>query len=94
MGYVASLQFTDLADVEVGGQPLPWTSSRILGLVVSGGITLIIFGCWEGFSNRPNLLVPMRVFRDVRGFVMLCIISAVSGTVYLATAIIWPSQVA
>lgn len=36
----------------------------------------------------------MHLFRDIRGFTMLAIISAVSGTVYLATAIIWPSQVA
>jgi Fungal trichothecene efflux pump (TRI12) len=36
----------------------------------------------------------MQFFKDVRGFVMLVIIGSVSGTVYVATAIIWPSQVA
>ena len=77
-----------------GGEPLPWTSARILGLVVSGGVTLIIFGFWEVYSGTPNPLVPMRFFRDVRGFAMLFIIGGVSGTVYVATAIIWPSQVA
>lgn len=78
----------------LGGQPLPWSSARILGLIISGGITLVIFGFWEAYSNRPNPLVPMYVFKDVRGFSMLCIICAVSGVGYLATAIIWPSQVA
>jgi hypothetical protein len=78
----------------VGGQSLPWSSSRILGLIISGAITLIAFGFWEVFSKTPNPLVPLYFFRDTRGFVMLCIISGVSGTVYLATAIIWPSQIA
>jgi hypothetical protein len=84
----------DFANMWLGGQPLPWSSPRILGLIISGGVTLVIFCLWEGFSKRPNALIPVHVFKDVRGFVMLCIICAVSGVVYLATAIIWPSQVA
>lgn len=81
-------------DARAGGQPLPWSSPRILGLIISGGITLVAFVIWEAFSRTTNPLIPMYFFRDVRGFVILCIISAVSGTVYLATAILWPSQVA
>ncbi|OQU97191.1 hypothetical protein CLAIMM_03165 [Cladophialophora immunda] len=83
-----------LLGISWGGQPLPWSSTRVLGLVISGGITLIVFGLWEGFSNTTNPLVPMHFFKDLRGFVVLCLISSVCGTVYLATAIIWPSQVA
>ena len=83
-----------LLGVSWGGQPLPWSSSRILGLIITGGILLIIFGFWEVYSHTPNPLIPMHYFKDVRGFSMLFIISAVSGTVYLASAIIWPSQVA
>jgi hypothetical protein len=82
------------ANSHAGGSPLPWSSPRILGLTVSGGITLIIFGFWEAYSGTPNPLVPMHFFKDVRGFTMLFIISSVSGTVYVATAILWPSQVA
>jgi hypothetical protein len=63
-------------------------------LTISGGITLIIFGFWEAYSGTPNALVPMHFFKDVRGFTMLFIIGSVSGTIYTATAIIWPSQVA
>lgn len=78
----------------VGGSPLPWSSPRILGLLISGAITLVVFGLWEAYGGAPNALVPMHFFKDVRGFSMLFIISSVSGTVYIATAIIWPSQVA
>ena len=73
---------------------MPWSSAHILGLLISGGILLVVFGLWEAYSGTPNALVPMRFFKDVRGFTMLFIISSVSGTVYITTAIIWPSQVA
>ena len=63
-------------------------------MVISGGISLIAFGFWEVYSHTPNPLIPMHFFKDLRGFTVLFIISAVSGTVYLATAILWPSQVA
>ncbi|EXJ70269.1 uncharacterized protein A1O5_06337 [Cladophialophora psammophila CBS 110553] len=77
-----------------GGQPLPWTSSRILGLTISGGITCVIFTLWEIYSKVPNPLVPMYVFRDLRGYVCLTVIISVSGVIYIALSIIWPSQVA
>ena len=84
-----------LLGVSWGGSPLPWTSSRILGLLITGGIVLfIMFPIWEIYSKTPNALIPMHFFKDVRGFVMMVIIGSVSGTVYVATAIIWPSQVA
>ncbi|KXT09677.1 hypothetical protein AC579_9984 [Pseudocercospora musae] len=43
-----------------------------------------------------NALIPMHYFKDVRGFplMLLLFISAVSGTGDLASAIIWPNQVA
>lgn len=85
---------TILTKTGPGGAPLPWSSPRILGLVISGGITLILSSFWEVYSHTPNPLIPMHLFRDLRGFTVLFIISAVSGTVYLASAILWPSQVA
>ncbi|OQV06491.1 hypothetical protein CLAIMM_11048 [Cladophialophora immunda] len=82
-----------LLGISWGGNPVSWSSPRILGLVISGGIILVLFGFWEVFSHTPNPLIPMHLFKDLRGFTPLFIISAVSGTVYLATAILWPSQV-
>jgi hypothetical protein len=84
-----------LLGVSWGGEPLPWTSSKILGLLISGGIILfIIFPLWEIYSHTPNPLIPMHFFKDIRGFLMMIVIGSVSGTVYLASALIWPSQVA
>ena len=47
----------------------------------------------EIFSGMPNPLVPMHFFKDLRGFVCLIVIASVSGTIYVAMSIIWPSQV-
>ena len=94
LGYVISTGFTPYTNIQLGGAPLPWSSARILGLLISGAITLVLFGFWEVYSHTPNPLIPMHLFKDVRGFTVLFIISAVSGTVYLTTAILWPSQVA
>ncbi|KKY26999.1 putative trichothecene efflux pump [Phaeomoniella chlamydospora] len=82
-----------LLGISWGGQPLPWTSSRILGLVISGGVLLVVFVLWEIYSQHPNPLVPMHFFKDVRGFLCLNVIAAVSGTTYIALSILWPSQV-
>lgn len=33
-----------------GGQPLPWTSARILCLIIIGGILIIAFVIWGMFN--------------------------------------------
>jgi hypothetical protein len=46
----------------------------------------------ELYSGVPNPLVPMHFFKDIRGFVCLVIIGSVSGVMYVALSIIWPSR--
>lgn len=83
-----------LLGVSWGGSPLPWTSGRILGLIITGGVVLIFFVFWEIYSKVPNPIVPMYLFKDVRGFTCMNIIGSMGGTIYVALSIIWPSQVA
>ncbi|KAK4947679.1 hypothetical protein LTR10_013625 [Elasticomyces elasticus] len=83
-----------LLGISWGGSPLPWTSPRILCLVIIGGVTLIAFVLYEIYSGVPNPLVPMYFFKDLRGFDCLVVICGVSGISYVAPSIIWPSQVA
>jgi hypothetical protein len=82
-----------LLGVSWGGQPSPWTSPKILSLIIIGGVLIIVFVFWEIYSGTPNPLVPMHFFKDFRGFVCLNIICAVSGVLYVSLSIIWPSQV-
>lgn len=35
-----------VAELYIGGLPLPWSSARILGLLITGGILIIIFIFW------------------------------------------------
>lgn len=81
-----------LLGVSWGGNPQPWTSGRILGLVISGGLTLVAFVIYEAYTPSPNPFIELRLFRNVRGFVCLNIISAAAGAMYIALSIIWPQR--
>ena len=82
-----------LLGVSWGGQPSPWNSPKILGLLITGFIVLVILVFWEIYAPLQYPLIPMKYFRDLRGFVCVNIICYVSGIVYIALSIIWPSQV-
>ncbi|KAH0847595.1 hypothetical protein FOPE_00742 [Fonsecaea pedrosoi] len=79
--------------VSWGGNPQPWTSGRILGLLITGGVTLIIFVIYEVYTPSPNPIVDMTLFKDIRGYVCLNIVSMAAGAMYIALNVIWPQQV-
>ncbi|KAF2806809.1 trichothecene efflux pump [Mytilinidion resinicola] len=85
--------FLFLLGVSWGGQPSPWTSAKILGLLISGAVALITFVLYEVFVPLAVPIIPMRLFKSVRGFVILNILSALSGAIYIGLSIIWPTQV-
>lgn len=45
----------------------------------------------ELFSGVPVPIVPLRMFKDLRGFCVLCAISALGGIAILAPDIVWPT---
>ncbi|KAB2573271.1 Siderophore iron transporter 1 [Lasiodiplodia theobromae] len=71
---------------------LTWDSPRILGLLISGILCCIAFVLYECFVPVFPI-VPMRFFRDVRGFACINVMSAVFGCINIAVFILWPSQV-
>ncbi len=75
------------------GGPYPWSSGRVLGLLIPGAIILVAFVLYEIFGKIQNPIVPMHFFRDVRGFTCVAIISAIAGCLQTASFILWPSQV-
>ncbi|KFY91675.1 hypothetical protein V500_04545 [Pseudogymnoascus sp. VKM F-4518 (FW-2643)] len=79
--------------IMTGGSPYPWKSAKVLGMVVSGGVCLIALSVWESYQGE-NAFFAVHLFKDVRGFGMNCICSAVGGISYVALSIIWPTQVA
>lgn len=82
-----------LLGVSWGGQPSPWSSPKILGLLISGAVCCVSFVLYECFANIEKPIIPMRFFRDVRGFACLMVISSVMGVVNVALFIMYPQQV-
>lgn len=82
-----------LLGVAWGGQPLPWQSATILGLLISGFVTMVAFCLWEAYSGVQYPIIPLRLYKDLRGFTCCAILSATSGTSYTALNIVWPTEV-
>ncbi|PMD49988.1 trichothecene efflux pump [Hyaloscypha bicolor E] len=82
-----------LLGVSWGGNPQPWTSDKILSLIITGGVTLIIFGVYEAYTSSPNPMVDLTLFKDIRGYLCLNIVSMAAGAMYIALSVIWPQQV-
>jgi type IV secretory pathway TrbL component len=66
-------------------------TAQVLGMVISGGICLIALCVWEVYQGE-NAFFAVHLFKDVRGFGMNCICSAVGGISYVALSIIWPTR--
>ncbi|KAG5772916.1 hypothetical protein H9Q72_001095 [Fusarium xylarioides] len=83
-----------LLGIAWGGQPYKWTSGRVLGLLILGAVLSISFVLYEVYGNPAKPIVPMKFFKDVRGYTCVVIISAITGCLQTALFILWPSQVA
>lgn len=46
----------------------------------------------EVFVPLEVPIIPMRLFTNIRGFVILNILSALSGAIYIGLSIIWPTR--
>ncbi|CAN9322067.1 unnamed protein product [Alternaria alternata] len=82
-----------LLGISWGGPTQPWSSPRILGLLLSGAAAIVAFILYEVFLPPAQPIVPMYFFRDMRGFTCLEVISATYGIINIALFIMWPQQV-
>ncbi|KAI9149658.1 Trichothecene efflux pump TRI12 [Paramyrothecium foliicola] len=83
-----------LLGISWGGQPdNAWDSAKILGLLISGGVTLVSFILFECFAKIERPIIPMHFFRDLRGFTCLVLVSSTMGVMNLALFIMYPQQV-
>lgn len=53
---------------------------------------ILLLNPLEIYSKVPNPIVPMYLFKDVRGFLCMNIIGSMGGVIYVAMSIIWPSR--
>lgn len=82
-----------LVGISWGGPAQPWSSPKILGLLISGVVATISFILYETFLTPQHPIIPMHFFRDVRGFTCLEIVSATYGVINIALFVMWPQQV-
>ncbi|UPX16271.1 uncharacterized protein EKO05_0006681 [Ascochyta rabiei] len=82
-----------LVGISWGGPAQPWSSPKILGLLISGAVAVVAFVLYETLLTPQQPIVPMRFFRDLRGFTCLEIISATYGVINIALFVMWPQQI-
>jgi hypothetical protein len=82
-----------LVGISWDGPAQPWSSPKILGLLISGAVATVSFVVYETFFTPQQPIIPMRFFRDLRGFTCLEIISATYGIINIALFVMWPQQV-
>ncbi|RYO40855.1 hypothetical protein AA0111_g1315 [Alternaria arborescens] len=82
-----------LLGISWGGPAQPWSSPRILGLLLSGAAAIVAFVLYEVFLPPAQPIVPMYFFRDMRGFTCLEVISATYGIINIALFVMWSQQV-
>lgn len=82
-----------LVGISWGGPAQPWSSPKILGLLISGAVAVVSFILYETLLTPQQPIVPMRFFRDLRGFTCLEIISATYGVINIALFVMWPQQI-
>nr|G0KYA8.1 RecName: Full=Trichothecene efflux pump TRI12; AltName: Full=Trichothecene biosynthesis protein 12 [Trichoderma arundinaceum]CAY87358.1 putative trichothecene efflux pump [Trichoderma arundinaceum] len=83
-----------LLGVSWGGSPDPWDSPKILGLLISGIVSCVIFVLYECYAKIDRPIIPMEFFPGTfAGFGCMLLISGVMGSMNTALFIMYPQQV-
>jgi hypothetical protein len=75
-----------------GGSAYPWSSGHVLGALLAGFFTLVVFCFWEAYSGQEYPLVPMRLFKNIEYNANVACASF-GAVVYYANSVIWPSMI-
>ncbi|KAK4936557.1 hypothetical protein LTR10_022606 [Elasticomyces elasticus] len=100
LDYVGMITFTAAAAMILSGivyvQLLPSNSPTVIGLLVAGFASLVIFGLWETFNKKlKEPLAPTRLFTANKGRALSApfICGFVVTMFYYANNITWPTMV-
>jgi MFS family permease len=67
-----------LTGLNWGGQTYPWRSGHVIGTMVAGGLTIIVFFVWEKFGTKYPMF-PMALARSPKPFIAVSILALTSG---------------
>ncbi|KAH0827271.1 hypothetical protein FOPE_00024 [Fonsecaea pedrosoi] len=99
LDYVGMLTFTGATTLILTGivyvQVRPSNDPLVIGLLVSGFASMLIFGAWETFAPLKQPLAPTRLFTHNRGRTLTApfIVGFVVTMFYYGTNIVWPTMV-
>ncbi|PGH29526.1 hypothetical protein GX50_07721 [[Emmonsia] crescens] len=80
-----------LAGLQWGGYQYPWESARVLGCLIVGFVTLVVFVLWEIYGAKYPIL-PKRLKQEPRTLVLTLVITFISGTNFFSILMFWPTQ--
>jgi hypothetical protein len=97
LDYVGIFLFTAggvlfLVGVNAGGRQYPWASAAVIVPIVIGLVCYIALGFWEVYADLTYPLLPTKLFKKVRGFVMVMVVCFVGGMLYYSMNVLWPRQ--
>ncbi|KAF4625847.1 hypothetical protein G7Y89_g12321 [Cudoniella acicularis] len=76
-----------------GGSSYPWKSGPVLGCIISGVVSLIIFVFYEIYAPLSQPLLPMKLLKN-RNYVAISCSACVGTIIYFSMNVLWPEQVA
>ncbi|EXJ82701.1 hypothetical protein A1O3_06515 [Capronia epimyces CBS 606.96] len=97
--YVGLVLFTSagvllLVGLNFGGRAYPWKSTETLVPLILGLVLWPAFGVWECYTKSKLPLMPTRLFRNIRSFVVVLVVCFVSGMFYYSLPVLWPKETA
>ncbi|KAG9231277.1 fungal trichothecene efflux pump [Amylocarpus encephaloides] len=81
-----------LVGINFGGRQFPWKSTAVIAPIVIGLFCAVLLGFWETKMHLKYPLLPPKLFKNVRGFVMVIVVCFVGGMLYYSMNVLWPRQ--
>lgn len=63
-----------LVGINFGGRQYAWTDAAVIAPIVCGLVAYIVLGFWEVYADLKYPLLPPKLFRKVRAFVMVIVV--------------------
>ncbi|KAJ2904407.1 putative trichothecene efflux pump protein [Zalerion maritima] len=97
LDYVGVVLFTAagtlfLLGINFGGRTYPWSDAHVIAPIVVGLVCYIVLGFWEVYADLKYPLLPPKLFKKVRAFVMVIVVCFVGGMLYYSMNVLWPRQ--
>lgn len=97
LDYVGIFLFTAggvlfLVGINFGGRQFAWASAEVIAPIICGILSYVLLGFWEVYANPKYPLLPPKLFKKIRAFVMVIVVCFVGGMLYYSMNVLWPRQ--